>query len=335
MRAGVGGYGATVASGAAMVARRTLFDANGELGAYAYVGGTTLSLEDSVVRGTFPTPDGPPGAGLLVEDGASLTVTRSLLEDNTNLGVLARGSATRVTLTDAAIRGTLPPPGAFGGGGAMVAGGAEFTATRVLFARNHVVGIVSLGATVRLDDVTVSATQPVGGRFGAGVFAVGAGVFEARRLALVDLHGAAFSAGPGIPSAGGNGAPRVTLDDVFIRGVRSSAVSLDYTRALDEASAAYGLYCGPGCALAVTRAVIDDGEVGFFVAQGSLSLRQALIARQLGGAGAVTRATPAGALRTVDLSFSANLSNGVRVDDALPLVDALPLPSRPCGMGGC
>jgi len=335
VRAGGAAYGATARAGAAMEARRTLFEANGVLGVYASDDGTTLSIEDSVVRETLPAPDGTGGNGLTVMDGASLTVARSLVEDNTNLGVLAVRGTTRVTLTDTAIRGTRPPPGAFGGGGVLVGLGAELTATRVLLARNHAMGIASLRASVRLDDVTVSATQPVGGLFGAGVIAAGAGVFEARRLALVDLHGVAFSAGPGRPQSGVDGAPRVTLDDVFIRGVRSSAVSLDPARDRGDTSAAYGLYCGPGCALAVTRAVIDDGDIGFFVAQGALSLRQALIARQLDTAGAVTRATPAGALSTAGLTFADNLSDGVRADDALPLVDALPGPTTPCLRGGC
>lgn len=335
VRAGAAASGAAAWAGAALDIRRTLFDANGGFGAVAMEAGTALTVEDSTVQGTLPAAGDASGGGLVAMDGASLTVTRTLVDDNANLGVAALRGATRAALTDVAVRGTQPLRGV-GGGGVLVGGGATLTATRALLDRNHTFGLLLLGGAVRLDDVTVSATQPVDGHFGAGVLAAGRGTLDARRLALVDLHGVAFSAGTASASSGVEGAPRVTLEDVFIRGVRSSRVTLNPRQDRPAgATAAYGLYCGPGGTLAVTRAVIDDGDIGFFVAQGTLSLRQALVSGQLVAAGAVTRATPAGALTTADLSSAGNLSDGVRVDDALPLVDALPQPSVSCPRGGC
>ncbi len=329
VRGGEKAFGVMAWDGATLEAQRTLLDASTSCGALALDDGTSLTFEDSVVQGTLPAADGGGAGAVVAAHGASLTLTRTLVDDNAALGVLVTQGAARATLTDVAVRRTQTLPNGNGGGGVLVGPGATLTATRTLLDRNRALGLSSFGGVVRLDDVTVSATQPVEGLFGAGVFAAGRGTLDAHRLALVDLHGVALAASPSSRAPGFEGAPRVTLSDVFVRGVRSSAVSFDPERPRSNTAAAYGFYSGPGSSLAAERAVIDGGEVGFFVAQGALSLRRALVAGQLASAGAVTRATPAGAVTATEMFYAGNVSDAVRVDDALPLIDALPVPSPP------
>jgi len=181
---GTSGRGLDAEDGSAVVASRVLFERNRDVGIYANVAGTTLTLEDAIVRDTQGRQsDGAFGRGLSVEAGASVAGARTLLERNRDSAVSALGAGTMLTLEDAVLRDTMSQDsdGTHGRGISLQAG-ASAHAVRVVLERNRQVGAYADGdgTTLTLEDAIVRDTSPAecGALcvFGAG--AVGVGCFE-------------------------------------------------------------------------------------------------------------------------------------------------------------
>ncbi len=173
--------------------RRSLVEENEDIG--VAVLGSDVVLEDSAVRRNLPSPlDQTLGVGIEAVAAchgmdctaalpASLTLRRSLLGENRDLAVWARGAA--VTIERSTVTGTLPQASdaLFGRGleieafGACPAGGcfegphASLTLRESLVADNHNVGVYVYGADALFDGAVVRDTAPRAKdqRFGVGV----------------------------------------------------------------------------------------------------------------------------------------------------------------------
>lgn len=155
------GYGIQVSSGARVEVQRSTFSRNLSTGVLVglredTVGTpeTTATLIDTVVQSTD-------GAGLHVEDGARMDVTRASLERNQIVGVSAVSADTELHLTDVSVRDTrVSSTGEFGNG-LEVTTGASVEVERALFERNHYSGITisSHGTNASLEDIVVRDTE--------------------------------------------------------------------------------------------------------------------------------------------------------------------------------
>ena len=154
------GRGLGVQSGASALVARAALEQNRELGVFVAGAGTSVRLEDVVVRDTrSQESDGMSGRGLGVQGGASVDVARALLERNREVAAFAYDADTNVRLEDVVVRDTLPAecgdgcPGRSGGMGVGSYGTARLSLSRFLVARAAVCGVqVALDGELDLAD---------------------------------------------------------------------------------------------------------------------------------------------------------------------------------------
>ncbi len=181
--ADAGHYGVFLQRGATAALRRVKITGARTAGLLAYGGAVTLA--DSVVRGTRPTPDGSFGRGLDLGcdhfgDGGcpTLDATRIIVEQNHESGILLAGG--QATVTDSLVADTQANAG-HGQAGIGIqtqcdttsADCPTLTVTGSVLAGNRAAGIMALGTVLTVTDTVIRDTQPQSGdqRFGSGLVA--------------------------------------------------------------------------------------------------------------------------------------------------------------------
>jgi hypothetical protein len=154
--------GVLVENGATAEITRAVLEANALRGAAASGAGSALSLEDVQILGTLPGENtGLLGLGLLVEDGATASVLRGLVDGSRFLGIESRGAAA-LALEDVSVLDTLSlaSDGRFGRG-LHAEGGGAITITHSEFSGNRDVSLAVFdeGTTVLLSDVRIVDSQ--------------------------------------------------------------------------------------------------------------------------------------------------------------------------------
>jgi len=159
---GVLGRGLAVEFGASAEVARALFERNREIVVFAAAAGTSVRLDDVVVRDTLSREsDRTFGRAFGVQGGASADVTRGLFERNLEIALIAHGAGTRMRLEDVVVRDTLGRESDRAGGrGLGVQDGAGVEVARGLFERNREVAVhaIGAGATVSLANVVIADT---------------------------------------------------------------------------------------------------------------------------------------------------------------------------------
>jgi uncharacterized membrane protein (UPF0136 family) len=244
------GRGLHAQEGARVTVTRAVFERNREVGVSAASAGTTVSLADVVVRDTQSREDRTSGRGLAATEGAEITVTRTLVERNREVGVFVETSGTTVSLADVLVRDTQSrEKDQTLGAGLLAQNGAQVTVERAAFERNRVAGVETLGhgTTVSLADVVVRDTlwEENGKSFGRGLDAVaGASVTVTRALLERNRE----------VGVGASSGATVSVADVLVLDTLS--------RKLNH-KAGRGLHAQTGAGVTVTRAVIErNREVG-------------------------------------------------------------------------
>lgn len=120
----------------------------------------TVNLTDVVVRGTRPSIADRLGWGIGVDEGATLSAQRVLLEDNVQAGLMMLGEGTTVTASDLTVTGTLPASNGRGGAAIVAALRSSATITRAAVTGNHEVSVLSanIGTSLTVTDLTVTET---------------------------------------------------------------------------------------------------------------------------------------------------------------------------------
>jgi len=322
---GLQGTGLNAEADATLVATRVLVDANHDAGAIATGVGSRMELFDSVVRRTLAVGDGGHGYGLIAQTGATLLATRVLVADNREAGVVATGPGTSIVFTDGAVRAMFARPGGSAGFGMSAQDHATVAAMRAYVVETRDIALFAvLSGEMRMADVIVSTVAPEStATFGGGLVAMDGAYVDAVRLSVTGVNGFALAA---IPRSGATDTARLSARDVFVRTVRSSNVSIGRP---DAPPVAYGLVSGNGCALDVARAVIDDGGWGLFRSRGTLTLRDAVIARQLNAAGASNGPTDGAPFTLTNVLRTDNARDDIQSD--VELIDIeLPRPTMIC-----
>lgn len=159
-----------VALGASARVERSLFEANPELGLLAKGAGSTLELEDVVVRRTLAATDGTAGEGIHAESGGRVTGERVHLTENESIGAGAHLDGAHIELTDVVIRENGAGPDTDGGAGVFVGADGSAALSRAFVAANVGGGLHVRGAGAVLDAAglrvrdTRFAPAGVGGR---------------------------------------------------------------------------------------------------------------------------------------------------------------------------
>ncbi len=330
------GIGITISRGARIDATRVHVFRARTLGVLAIDAGSVIHIDSSAIRETQPDDHDEHGMGLDVENGATLTASRSAIVGSRQTGVVVAGIGSRMQLDDCLVGDTQSESHGSFGHGALAYLGASFVARRVVFDRNREAGVMAFhaGTAVDLTDVFVTSTAPSAQGLGGGVFAFGAASVRASRLAVQTSAGAALAAAQFIDDVGMTTVgSSIAVRDAWVERVRSNTVAIEPVRHAPTGRAvAYGAHAGDRCAVDLARVVIADGGYGFFVADGSIVVRDGVITGQLDAAGA---ASGRGTYVTENVSMRGNADDGVRLGASLPTASALAPPSPVCLGGSC
>ncbi len=240
------GSGLVVERGARADVARGLFERNRHVAILAGGVGTSLRLEDVVVRDTLSQESDPAfGIGLVVESAASVDLARALVERNRAVAVLVLGADSRVTLDDVVVRDTLSQESdRTSGRGLQMSNGASVRVARALFERNRNAAIIAagIGTSLRLEDVVVRDTlaQESDGALGRGL--------EVQGGASADVARALFERNREVAVLALGADSSVTLDDVVVR----DTLSRESDRALG-----HGLEVQGGAIADVARALFE------------------------------------------------------------------------------
>ncbi|MBI5517352.1 MAG: hypothetical protein HY909_26500 [Deltaproteobacteria bacterium] len=264
-----GGVAVEVQSGAQLLLQSADLRDNHTVGVYArhtqaLLARPRVTLREVSIAGTRTRPgDGVGGVGISAQGGATVLVERSLVRATQGVGVFAsgadaRGTASRVELTDCVLRGASPPMGSRAPGyGLSAQGGGEVLALRVLVAGYREAGAHAQGASPRgapsrmtLTDSVVRDTEASAGQGGVGVAALGGGtVLAMRTLVLGNREAGAFASGSG----GAGGRSTVTLTGCVVADTRPSATDGRFGYGLR--AEAGGVVAAASCALRGNRDV--------------------------------------------------------------------------------
>jgi hypothetical protein len=140
---------------------RVHFDQNHDT-AILVSGAATMTATDLTLSSTASeVASGIFGAGIAVQYGATVEITRASIHDNHSHGIFVITPDTSVTATDLVVTDNLGwEANGVGGVGAGAQNGSHLTISRSLFQRNRAAGILSHGgAEVTLTDVSVLETM--------------------------------------------------------------------------------------------------------------------------------------------------------------------------------
>ena len=171
-----GGEGFQVMEGATLELTSSEVIGNASEGISVWDAGTSATVTDSVVSYTQPYSDGTVGMGLEVRDGASLTVSTSLLLANSQAGLQAQGEGTQAKVLDCSVKETLPGNKGYQGRGLVAGQEAALTVMRSMVSGNRDSGIVGVapGTEVTVTSSVVEGTTLTDSEVfgGAGILAV-------------------------------------------------------------------------------------------------------------------------------------------------------------------
>lgn len=155
------GHGLVFRNGAQGAINRGVIDRTRGVGIWVLNAGTTLSLEDALVRDTQRSDALSFSRGMAVQDGAQVNVARSVFERNWNGEIYLDSEGSSVSLTDVVARDTLSDTPSNEGTGLSVFSGAHAELSRAIFDRNRSCAVYAEqeGSTLAMADVIVGNTQ--------------------------------------------------------------------------------------------------------------------------------------------------------------------------------
>jgi len=201
----LGGDGLRLQFDSSAEVARVRFERSRAAGVVAAGGGAMLALSDVVVSDTrADEATGGYGRGLNAQMGASLSLSRGVVEQSLELGLYAGSEGTTVVLEDVVVCDTASQEtdGRWGRG-LNVGSGASLSGRRLLLERNHELSVFADGAgtTVSLSEVVIRDTgvnacastscPGNGGGMGLGAFegaAITADHFEVARAAVCGVY---------------------------------------------------------------------------------------------------------------------------------------------------
>lgn len=161
--------GVRVMSGGTLECTRCLVDQATVVG-MNFIQGGRGTLRQVVVRNTQPrASSGKLGQGLVVQNGAEVTLTDGLIEANHFLGVMVEGAGARLQAQRVVVQDTRPQRNdQLFGSGLSVGAGAQLTLTDVWVSANHAVGLYVNGGAVAAERLVVRDTRPRANDQGSG-----------------------------------------------------------------------------------------------------------------------------------------------------------------------
>ncbi|MBW2462559.1 MAG: hypothetical protein JRH11_13000 [Deltaproteobacteria bacterium] len=235
--------------------------------------GSVLTIEDSVVRDTRPSPaNGTLGRALDVEGGGRIEASRVVLERNREVAAHAGGEGSALVLSDVAIRDTMAQSSDGVLGRAVnLQFGARLDASRLLVTGNRDTGLYvgEAGTMAELVDVIIRDTesQESDGAGGRGISVVrGATVSGARVLVAQNRELGIYVKGTGttlslVDSVIRDTAPQLLRNEAGRAVNVQAGARFDALRVLFASSHEVGIYArDPATTVSLTDSVVRDTE---------------------------------------------------------------------------
>ncbi len=201
---GLYGYGMEANSGASVTVTRSRVLENHAAGIAAFGGDASVEGSELWIAHTQLSPSGRFGYGAQAGDGASLSLSLSLVSDNHRAGLAASGAGTSAEIDAVWISSTEQDAEGRGGSGLEVESGATVSASRLRLTSNRVAAIAAFGSetSVDVEETWISETRlDDDGRYGFGVEAGGGATvsvtrarLSANRTAAIRAYGSGTSA---------------------------------------------------------------------------------------------------------------------------------------------
>jgi hypothetical protein len=189
------GRGMVVQAGATASLVQSALVGNRDIGVSARDPATTVTFDETVIRGTLPQEvDGVHGRGIEADNGAKMTVSRSAFLDNRSVAI-AGASSSVIDVRDSWITDTLADASAGGPGrAATVQTGATMTFLGVVVQRSTQVGLVAASnASLTLRSSSVEETRAAAdGTFGHGLVAYDGALLVIDDVTVTKSSGAAL-----------------------------------------------------------------------------------------------------------------------------------------------
>lgn len=257
--------GVTAAGGATIGLTSVVIDGNALAGVTATGAGTSIEIDDSVVRGSVAStsPVGS-GDGVDIGAGAGVTMKRSAVVANTNAGIYATGAGSTLLFQDGVVTDTAVKSTGDYGVGIDIVTHAVASVERSFVARNHEAGLVAAAAgDLDVKQSLVTGNLPSSAGYGRGITNDGGSV---------TVEESTFTANVDVGIASQSGATLTAKNSVFrgqlpnadgSKGVGASAssgaqVSLDTCAMVGNSEE--GVFAdGTGSQLSMTRSITRDG----------------------------------------------------------------------------
>jgi hypothetical protein len=240
------GWGIDVEIGGTVELDRSAIErARGQAALAAMTG--SITLRDSMVRGTRSDGLRMGGRGVVAQTGGTATLDRVLLDSNRDLAVVVGTEGSSIAADHVVVRGTLPVELGGDNGDAMVAAlGGALTGRRLLLEDNAASAITAIdpGSAVELEDVVVRRTGPNGrGEAGRGASVLDGGRLAMTRAVLEANHQAGIAAT--------DEGSALVLVDLVVRGTQAQ---------MSDGTGGRGLTVQDGVSAEVTRALFEDNR---------------------------------------------------------------------------
>ncbi len=236
------GYGIQVWAGATLSAEACVLDGNAATGLAVMDSGSAVTLSETTIRNTHPNDSGETGHGIHVQDGGELTAESCLVQENSEVGVVAYGQGAQVVLRETTIQDSQPDANLDFGWGLQITGGAALAMEGCTVEGNTGHGLLLSDAESRatLREVTIRDTHPgANNGWGRGIEVSGGAILSAESCVIE------ASAEEGIVAEGAGTV--VTLEETIIRDTQPGPVT----------GLGYGLAVGSGACLTAEACLLE------------------------------------------------------------------------------
>ncbi len=247
------GNGLVAQNGGKLVVQGSALIANHESGLLLFDSVTTAQVTQSIIARQLPSQGTQFGRGIVLQNGPSLTFSQSVIANNTDIGLSARGVGTSATLTESVIRDTGPQisDGTHGRALNIIEEATATITSSELYDNTEVASLTSgASAKVTFTDSVIAHTQ-----LDKKTSTVGRGL-ASQNSAIVSMNGCVVtdSIQSGV-SCGGTGASLI-IDTSMI----------DATKSLADGTFGHGVLTFSSSNLALTNVTVrNSSAVGVIV----------------------------------------------------------------------
>ncbi|MBD89780.1 MAG: hypothetical protein CL940_05555 [Deltaproteobacteria bacterium] len=170
---GLGGYGITAAGGASLSVSGSAVSDNHTAGIAVWHSDTTATVGEVWISGTQMNGKGQHGRGVYADEGATLSVSRSLVSDNHTAGIQANGDDTILMVSEVWVSGTRVNGEGLAGIGIGASSNASFSVSGSRLSDNHTAAVSFIQSGGSVTDSVLEGTKISGLQLGDGLLATG------------------------------------------------------------------------------------------------------------------------------------------------------------------